>query len=207
MVGATPRRDRDFNDIGRKIHKAKKGRTDTPAGRVQAWKGLSFSDESYNQFLCTLSYSFNSSSKKEEKKNIIRPTRDQQDTSKKQQRDQQDQQDQQKKPIETKNKTTIENIEDSSLSFCSSKGIGNYAGLAGLAGPHSDFAPPPGGHALVGNAGLSQYISEMARKDKSVRVSDMMKMGFEELEILEALDNANWRESTRGWWQPPRRGT
>lgn len=54
---------------------------------------------------------------------------------------------------------------------------------------------------------LSQYLSEMARKGLAVRVDDVVRMGFDELEILEALDNANWRESTRGWWEPPRRAT
>lgn len=51
IIKATPRRDRDFNAYGRKEWKLKKGRAHTPAGFVQAWKGLSFNEDTFNEFL------------------------------------------------------------------------------------------------------------------------------------------------------------
>lgn len=54
-------------------------------------------------------------------------------------------------------------------------------------------------------AKLSQYLSELARKGQAAQVADLMRMGHEELEVLEALDEAGWTEIGRGWWEPPRR--
>lgn len=61
IIKATPKRDRDFNDYGRKVWRLKKGRDDSPAGRVQAWRGLSFNVDSFNEFLLTTAGPFGTS--------------------------------------------------------------------------------------------------------------------------------------------------
>jgi len=52
---------------------------------------------------------------------------------------------------------------------------------------------------------LIQIISELARKDQAVRVSDLVGMDHDELEVLEALNDSGWAELKGGWWKPPRR--
>lgn len=50
---------------------------------------------------------------------------------------------------------------------------------------------------------MKQTLSERARKGQNVQVSDLMRMGCSELEVLEALDAGGWIEGKRGWWSPP----
>lgn len=51
LVGASPIRDRAFNDIGRRL-KYRKGRAYTDGGgRVQAWQKCGFNEDSWNEFL------------------------------------------------------------------------------------------------------------------------------------------------------------
>jgi putative DNA primase/helicase len=182
LVGATAKRDRDFNDIGRKIHKVKKGRTDTPQGRVQSWKFISFSDEEYNKFLCSWSF---------------RPASDQQETSKKQQQDQQDQQDQHKDVygLEKENKDIFYMGSKTTRSCWS-------------AGPDSDSAGHPAGHAgqLVRNDDVLQVLSEMERQGDAYNVSAFeLEWDLDEGEGAPLLEARGWEERSPGIWYPPTR--
>jgi hypothetical protein len=182
LVGATAKRDRDFNDIGRKIHKVKKGRTDTPQGRVQSWKFISFSDEEYNKFLCSWSF---------------RPASDQQETSKNQQQDQQDQQDQHKDVygLEKENKDIFYMGSKTTRSCWS-------------AGPDSDSAGHPAGLAgqLVRNDDVLQVLSEMERQGDAYNVSAFeLEWDLDEGEGAPLLEARGWEERSPKMYYPPTR--
>ncbi len=182
LVDSTPKRDRDFNDIGRKIHRVKKGRTDTPQGRVQAWKCLSFSDEEYNQFLCSWSF---------------RPASDQQETSKKQQQDQQYQQDQHNSLY------GLEKEKKGSLYI-----RGKNSDLCWSGGPAIDYA---GRHAGQDGQSdqqreMVQTLSEMERRGDSYNVRNFeLEFDLDEGEGAPILEGRGWEDRGRDMWYPPSR--
>ena len=188
IIGTTPKRDRDFNAIGRKIHKVKKGRTDTPQGRVQAWRSMSFSDDQYNQFLCSWSF---------------RPASDQQETSKNQQQDQQDQQDQHKDVYGLEK----DEKENKDIFYMGSKTTRS----CWSAGPDSDSAGHPAGlagHAgqLVRNDDVLQVLSEMERQGDAYNVSTFeLEWDLDEGEGAPLLEARGWEERSPGVWYPPSR--
>lgn len=52
---------------------------------------------------------------------------------------------------------------------------------------------------------LQDFISEMERKTRGIKVSEVVDMGHDELTILETLDKRGWIEGKGGWWSPPPR--
>jgi P4 family phage/plasmid primase-like protien len=182
LVGTTPKRDRDFNDIGRKIHKVKKGRTDTPQGRVQAWKFISFSDEEYNQFLCSWSF---------------RPASDQQGTSKNKQQDQQDQQDQHKDVycLEEEKKDIFYRGSKTSRSCWSG-------------GPDIDYAGRPAGQDGQNDHQnlMVQTLSRMEKNGDAYNIKTFeLEWDLDEGEGAPILKARGWEERSRGIWYPPTR--
>ena len=182
MVDSTPKRDRDFNDVGRKIHRVKKGRTDTPQGRVQAWKCLSFSDEEYNQFLCSWSFG---------------PATDHQGTSKNKQQDQQNQQDQHNSlyGLEKKNNGGLY-IRGKTFDLCWSGGpaidyAGHAAGQDGISGQQNEMV---------------QTLSEMERQGDAYNIDAFeTEWDLEEGEGAPILEGRGWEDRGRDMWYPPSR--
>lgn len=52
---------------------------------------------------------------------------------------------------------------------------------------------------------LQDFISEMERKTRGIKVSEVVDMGHDELAVLETLDKRGWTEGRGGFWSPPRR--
>lgn len=52
---------------------------------------------------------------------------------------------------------------------------------------------------------LQDFISEMERQTRGIKVSEVVDMGHDELTILETLDQRGWTEGRGGFWTPPPR--
>lgn len=186
-----------------KQYKIKKGRSKGPGGNIRAWKGLSFSNDAYNIFLCSLP-----SFERENEKTITGPaekSKDQQGTSKKQQQDQQDQQDQHKINVNRKenNRLFVEGVEKSDL--CRSPGPDSvYAGFD--AGPSRSCRSPDKPNWSLNQENLTQILSEMEKSGDAYHEDAMVLEGN-----LDSVGEAREIFQSRGWkadgpvWHPPSR--
>ena len=52
---------------------------------------------------------------------------------------------------------------------------------------------------------LQDFISEMERQTRGIKVSEVVGMGHHELTVLETLDQRGWTEGKGGFWTPPSR--
>lgn len=181
-VDSTPKRDRDFNDIGRKIHRVRKGRTKTPGGNIQAWKGLSFSDEEYNQFLCSWSFG---------------PAKDHQGTSINKQQDQQDQQDQHK---------TLYGLEEEKNESLYIRGKNSQSCWS--PGPAIEIAGPSAGPdgILDHQDELVQTLSGMELAEDGYHEDNMAdEWDLDLSEVRKILESRGWTRQRGGLWTPPSR--
>lgn len=167
---------------------------DTPAGRLQAWRDISFSDDAFNEFLCTI-ISPSYDSKKE--KTITRPTeenKDQHKTSKKQEQDQQYQQDQQE---------SIGNFEENRDNM----GIGKSS-FCWSGGPDSDCAGQRDQHCWSeDDFSPDEVLIDMEMHDMAIHEDNLeTECNLKDVEeAREHLKRRGWTQIGGGYWKPSSR--
>jgi len=179
-IGATAKRDRDFNEYARNVLKLKKGRAATDEGYINSWRGVTFDSDAFNEFLVDYAGSLTTTGILPAS-NRHKPIRGPAIPS---------------RPAE--NVFTIwEELEE----IFSIKGIQNYAGHAGHAGPDSDSSRIDAGqNDRDMPSQISQILADHIRKGIPIRTREYPDIG--ELEMLEALDAGGWTEKRGVWWPP-----